>query len=199
MTHRHFLVLVLACFIGASSVSGCAKKDTKEIQDLQAKLEKEARQTATCQDQAGKLQDRLVKLEAALKKIREQPCVYELDPVSLEVKKRRDAVAVASAGPAKGPPLDLSLVKSKIRSVRGTLKRCYEEAAKRDKSLAASSKTVSLRFTIYNSGKVGNIKLVPYVGGGFQPCVRRVVRTWKFPKFGGYPKNFVQRLHLTPK
>ncbi len=198
MRFKHFVVLSSAMLFGVFW-TGCEKKNTKELADMQAKLEKEAKESATCQDNASKLKDRLVKLEAALKKIQDQPCVFELDPVTLEVKKRADAVVSSHAGPAKGPPLDLNLVRSRIRGVRSTLKRCYEEAAKRDKSLAASSKTVSLRFTVYNSGKVGNIRLVPYVGGGFGPCVRRVVHTWKFPKFGGYPKNFMQRLHLTPK
>jgi hypothetical protein len=184
--------------------SGCAKKGSKkEVADLQEKLEKEAQDHQTCKDKTQSLKERVTRLENALKKIKEQPCAFELDPVTLEVKRRADGPAARktarAARPAEGPPLDVKKVSRKVRSVRRVLKRCYEEAAKRNDALGSASKTVTLRFTIFNSGKVGRIRLKPFVGSGFDKCVKSVVKGWEFDKFGGFPKSFVQRIHLTPK
>lgn len=183
---------------------GCQQKgNKKEVAELQKKLEKEAQKNEGCQDKTQKLKDRLVRMENALKKIKDQPCEFELDPVTLEVKRRSTgtggATSAARARPAPGPPLDVKKVSLKVRSVRRVLKRCYEEAAKRNNALASASKTVTLKFTIFNSGKVGKIRLKPFVGSGFDKCVKNVVKSWKFDRFGGFPKSFVQRIHLTPK
>lgn len=180
-------------------LGGCSQQNDKELKTVKSRYEKVTKDYQGCQDRIVQLQDRSVKLESALKKIRAQPCELELDPVTLEVKARPNAVVHSGARPASGPPLNLAKVKTKVRSVRPTLKTCYEEAAKRDKVLGSKAQKVTLKFTIYNSGKVGNIRVLPYVGGGFVPCVKRALGSWKFEKFGGYPKSFMQRIQLTPK
>ena len=186
---------VIACL---GLTTGCGKRSGEdESGKYKAQLEAEIKQHQSCQETVRKLRERVAKLELATKKLAEQPCAYELDPVTLEVKVR-PGVQVHQSRPAEGPPINLKQVKAKLLTARRTLKTCYEEAARRDKSLQ-DPRTVTLKFTIYNSGKVGNIKLVPYVGGGFVPCVKRVIGSWRFERFGGFPKNFKLKIHLTPK
>ncbi len=190
---------MIAVLLGSLlSAGGCEKqREGQKDKELEAKYQAEIRQHQTCQETVRKLRERVAKLELATKKLAEQPCAYELDPITLEVKVRAGAQP-RQTRPAEGPPLNLRAVKTKIASVRHTLKLCYEEAARRDKSLA-DPRTVTLKFTIYNSGKVGNIRIVPYVGGGFVPCARKAIGSWRFERFGGFPKNFKVKIHLTPK
>lgn len=195
--------LLLAGFL---TIACASKGNKKEVEDLQKKLEKESNSLQDCSKKSAELSDRVKRLENAIKKIKEQPCEFDLDPVTLEVKKREEARSSARgtspsrpARRAPGPPLNPKKVAVKVRSARRIMKRCYEEAAKRSDALASASRTVTMTFSLQNSGKVGWIKLKPFVGSGFDKCVKKVVRSWKFDRFGGFPKTFKQRIHLTPK
>ena len=196
------LVLVITGVVAIGCKSG---KKQKEITELQAKLEKESQQHEGCKEKVAQLTDRVTRLENALKTIKEQPCEYELDPVTFQIRKKPATTSPGEprpprpARPVPGPPLNVAQVKTKIRLARKELKRCYVEALKRSSKLRAEPIWVTLRFTLYNSGKLGAIRLSPFVGGGFEPCVKREVRKWKFGRFGGFPKKFKQRMRLTPR
>lgn len=198
--------ILLSLLLAGAFTTACASKgNKKEVEDLQKKLEKESNSLQDCSKKSSELGDRVKRLENAIKKIKEQPCEFDLDPVTLEVKKReepRPSNGKTSPRPARrapGPPLNPKKVAVKVRSARRIMKRCYEEAAKRNNALASSSRTVTMTFNLLNSGKVGWIKLKPFVGSGFDKCVKKVVRSWRFDRFGGFPKTFKQRIHLTPK
>lgn len=195
-------------FIGViiSSLVACAsKKNEKEVEELNKTLSRRTNDLHECNNRSGELEDRVMRLENAINKIKEDPCAFELDPVSLEVKLIAESPGPTgkktggAPKPASGPPLDPKEVAVRVRSATGIMKRCYEEAAKKDKELASSSRSVTLKFTLLNSGRVGKIVLNPFVGSGFDKCVKDEVRSWKFNAFGGLPKTFQQRLHLTPK
>jgi len=199
-----FYILLVLCFSFASSACKQKKGDGKEVDELRKALAKESVSHEECTEKNADLQERVTRLENAIKKIKEQPCEFELDPVSLEVKRVDDGGKAGTrktgpARPASGPPLDPKKVAVKVRSATRIMKRCYEEAAKRNKELAASSRSVTLKFTLLNSGNVGKIVLTPFVGSGFDKCVKSEVKSWKFDAYGGFPKTFQQRIHLTPK
>lgn len=204
MRKKHILLEILLAVGLIAGSGGCKSKERKEIAELQARLNKEASGHSGCKDKVSQLNERIMRLENTLKKIKDQPCEYELDPVTFEIKQqapdpRTPNARTIPARPAPGPPLQVSLVTGKVRESRNQLKQCYVEALKRSSKLQAEPIWVRLQFTLYNSGSVGAIRLSPFIGAGFEPCIKRVVRTWKFPRFGGFPKPFVQRIRLTPR
>ncbi len=187
------------------SFLACQKKDRKEVEELNKTLARRTNDLHECNKRSGELEERVMRLENAINKIKEDPCAFEMDPISLEVKpiqestERTGSKTPVKAKPASGPPLNREQVAVRVRSATGIMRRCYEEAAMRDKELASSSRSVTLTFTLLNSGRVGRIKLTPFVGSGFDKCVKNEVRSWKFDPFGGFPQDFQQRLHLKPK
>lgn len=101
--------------------------------------------------------------------------------------------------PPSGTPAALKNWKVKAAQSRYGIKRCYVNAAKKSAALQVGARRVKLKFSINPSGRMGRILIIPPIGGGFEGCIRTLLRKWRFSRFTGGAKTFTLRLNLRPQ
>jgi hypothetical protein len=195
----------------------CGKKDDgrkdKTIAELKVKLEQAREREATVKKELKQLTERVTRLQNDFKIYSQKPCDYELDPIEYSIEKkdggrvvarRRGTRHASRTGPRraarpKGPPAELKDVRAKARAARRGIKRCYQQALKKNTSLQMGQRRVTLKFTVRPSGKIANIMVIPPIGSGFEPCVRGLLRRWHFSKFKGPAQRFRLPMKLRPQ
>lgn len=190
---------------------GCGKKDDgtkdKKIGQLETKLQHAQERETTLQGELKQLNTRVTQLQNDFKIYSQKPCEFELDPIEYSIK-RKPASAMYVHTPmgdpmsrpaASGTPEALKNWKNKAALSRYGIKRCYVNAAKKSASLQVGSRRVKLKFTINPTGRMGRIMVIPPIGAGFEPCIRSLLRKWRFNRFAGGAKTFTLRLNLRPQ
>ena len=87
------------------------------------------------------------------------------------------------------------MVIQRVRAARPAIKRCYMRTLGRRKRLWGKSFVrIVFRFTIRTSGRVENVQISSALGPRFDNCLEKQVRTWRFKPFGGFARNFRQRV-----
>ena len=213
-------VIVIAAALGVAALGGaCGKKDDgtkdKKIGELNTQLAKANEREATLKDELTKLTKRVTRLQNDFKIYSQKPCDYELDAIEYSIQ-RKDGMAIARPGMGsgmassgmtvamapprpKGPPAELKDVKTKARQARRGIKRCYQNALKKNNALQEGSRRVTLKFTVQPTGRMAQIMVIPPIGSGFEPCVRSLLRKWHFSKFKGPAQRFRLPMTLRPQ
>jgi hypothetical protein len=204
--------VVVALAGGACSKKSDGKKD-KTIAELKIKLQKAKERENTVRKELAQLTKRVTRLQNDFKIYSQKPCDYELDPIEYSIQKKGET-RVASRNTAgtrgrprrparatrpKGPPAELKDVRTKARAARRGIKKCYQQALKKNASLQMGRRRVTLKFTVRPTGKMANIMVIPPIGSGFEPCVRSLLRKWHFSKFKGPSQRFRLPMTLRPQ
>ena len=130
-----------------------------------------------------------VKVKGADKKVKTSGPGEERK-VKGRVRKKRPA---ASGGTGLMDPGDVAKV---VNRKLGAIKGCYEQALKRDPTLAGK---VTIRFTISGSGKVTNARAVRNeLGAQVGSCMERAFRRFRFPPPDGGTVTFEYPFLFTP-
>jgi hypothetical protein len=110
----------------------------------------------------------------------------------------------SASGGSRKPPPDVDVTEqakafqNHVKLARGSVKRCYQNALKKDSSLTASIITVTVKVSYGKDGKVSRVGLSRPVSDVFSSCLKGVADDWKIPPA---PKSltFSQSFELTPQ
>jgi len=115
--------------------------------------------------------------------------------------------AVSGKGPytrervEKGNAKDKELYEGFLRAVkrsRGSLKRCYQNALKKNSALQARSIPMAIQVRYRTDGKVAGAQFSPRVSSDFDRCMQSVSKGWTLPKMPR-PVTFNSKITLTPQ
>ncbi len=100
-------------------------------------------------------------------------------------------------GTANDEKLYASFVTSLKRS-RASIKKCYQNALKKDTGLQARTVTLKIAVNYRTSGKVSKATFSPRISGTFDRCMASIAQHWKLPAM---PRkvSFNYRQTLTPQ
>lgn len=192
------------------AVVGCEKKDDgskdNKIGQLETKLQHAQEIESTLEGEVKQLNQRVTRLQNDFKIYSQKPCEFELDPIEFKIKRKPPggmwvprAMGTPMRPPPSGTPAALKNWKVKAAQSRYGIKRCYVNAAKKSAALQVGARRVKLKFSINPSGRMGRILIIPPIGGGFEGCIRTLLRKWRFSRFTGGAKTFTLRLNLRPQ
>jgi hypothetical protein len=100
------------------------------------------------------------------------------------------------AGDAKDAELFAAFV-DLVEKSKGSIKKCYQNALKKDARLQAKTVPIKLSASFAASGKITKSSFTPSISESFDGCMRSVAASWKLP---AAPKatSFTAPLSLTP-
>ena len=107
----------------------------------------------------------------------------------------------SGSGDPKGSAKDEDLYKAfvaKLKSSRGAIKKCYQNALKKNSALSAKSVTLNIVVDYKTSGAVKKASFSPRVSEQFNSCMDGVSKKWQLP---GMPRavSFNYKQTLTPE
>ncbi len=169
--------------------------------------------------------DRLAQTETALKE--KSTLLNELNAQVAELRMGGDMVVISMEGPkANGEPGAIIEIKGsgpngraggksdrkgnakdaelydafvqKVRSSRGSIKKCYEGALKKRSDLQARSVTIAMEVNYRTSGLVSSSSFNPQLTPEFGTCMKTVAARWKLPAMPATTR-FTYRQKLTPQ
>lgn len=103
----------------------------------------------------------------------------------------------AVRGNAKDAELYAGFVKALKRS-RGSIKKCYQSALKKNSSLQARTVTLKINVSYKTSGDVSRSTFNPRVSEQFDSCMSNVAKKWKLPAMSS-GVTFAYKQTLTPE
>jgi hypothetical protein len=85
-----------------------------------------------------------------------------------------------------------------LRRSRGSIKKCYQNALKKNSSIQGRTVTLNIGVDYRTSGKVANARFSPRISQTFNKCMAGVAQNWKLPAM---PRavSFNYRQTLTPE
>lgn len=152
------------------------RDDNKAKQDLIARLEKENAELKL----GGGAQDVTVTIEG--------------DVLTVSGKSG----PVTPGGDAKDEKLYEAFVKA-VRDSRGSIKKCYQQALKKNSALQARTVTLNIQVTYKSSGAVTSTRFDPRISDTFDKCMETVAQKWNLPAFSSRSVTFQTKLSLTPE
>ncbi len=84
-----------------------------------------------------------------------------------------------------------------VTKSRGAIQKCYEQALKKDTTLAASTVTVVISATFSSAGQFQSMSFSRSLGSAFDACVRSVAAKWQIPATS-QAMTFKAPVSLTP-
>lgn len=113
--------------------------------------------------------------------------------------------AGADKGPHRGEPkgnakdeaLYAEFVKA-VKNARGKIKKCYQNALKKDSKLQARTVSLNIQVNFSTSGRMTSASFSPRISDAFDKCLENVANDWKLP---AAPRKvaFQYRMSLTPE
>jgi hypothetical protein len=100
------------------------------------------------------------------------------------------------AGDAKDAELFAAFL-NLVEKSKGSIKKCYQNALKKDARLQAKTIPIKLSASFAASGKITKSNFTPSISETFDGCMRSMASTWKLP---AAPKatSFTAPISLTP-
>lgn len=198
--------LVLFTVLFAATAWGCKTKvETKPDPETEEKLSDCEESLESKKDYIKTLEERLAELESG-----------EGGEVVVELEGPLEDGAIlnvtAGGGPhargggggggaAKGNADDTKLYEEfvgQLRRSRPSIKKCYQNALKKDTRLQARPVTVNIQVDYRTNGKVSDASFNPRISQHFYQCMKNVADRWKLPAM---PRavSFNYRQRLTPE
>jgi hypothetical protein len=170
----------LMCAAALAPAAGACKGETKVVDSPQTleRLSTCEKATSAKDDYIKQLHARIVELELASGG--EVIVVLQGDAFSVSAGKGPSARASRPMGDEDDKQLYQSFIDS-VNASRGGMKKCYENALKRDSSLQARTITLELQVRFSADGKAGRVDLDPRVSDAFDTCMQGLIRRWSLP------------------
>jgi hypothetical protein len=170
--------------VSAVALLSC-KGETKyrDNPDTMTQLEK-------CQNLSNEKQKYIANLEGKLAAIEQQggPNGEVVISVSgdgtLTVTGGRGPTRATKPRDPAGDAKDLELYKAflaKVNGTKGTIKKCYQNALKKDSSLTAATIVLNITVKYKASGSVANTDFDKSVSSNFSSCMRTIAKKWNLP------------------
>lgn len=150
-------------------------------------------------------QDKRIKqLEARVAELAAGACeevVIRVDGDAVSVVTGKGPSGVSRPKDPTGDARDAELYnafRDQVQSSRGAIKRCYQNALKKDSSLEQRTITVNITVKYKSSGKVSDVMLDKRVSDNFAACLESTASSWTLP---AAPKAFTFKapVSLTPQ
>ena len=158
-----------------------------------------------CQNLANEKQKFITTLEGELAKLKEKGG----DEVVINISGDGTLKVSGGAGPTRashpedpaGNAADMDLYKAflaKVNGSKGSIKKCYQNALKKDSSLQANDIVLHITVKYHASGKVADVNFDKGISDTFTGCMEAVAGTWKLPS-APRAYTFKTPVTLTPK
>jgi hypothetical protein len=188
---------LLACLLGIAAMAAACKGETKykDTPDTLRKLD-------DCRNLSGEKDARIVQLEKELADLKAKSA----GEVTINIAGDGTWVIKGGSGPnvaGRNPPdptgnaKDAELYKAFLGHVnlsRGAIKKCYQNALKKDTSLDQRTITLNISVKYSSSGKVQNVGLDKRISDSFSACMDNVAGGWTLP---AAPQSFTFRAPVT--
>lgn len=147
------------------------------------------------------LNERITALESGTNTPEEGAVVVTIDGEVMKITAGKDKGPYKGTGDPKGNANDADLYKafvSQLKRSRGSIKKCYQHALKKNSALSARTVTLNIGVDYKTSGKVKNASFSPRVSEQFNQCMDGVAQKWTLP---GMPRavSFNYKQTLTPE
>jgi len=185
-----------ACALAAAALALGCKGETKykDTPDTLRKLD-------DCRTLTSEKDKRIAQLEADVADLKAKAT----GEVTIEIAGDGTWVIKGGAGPhvagqppdPKGNAKDAELYKAFLNHVnesRNAIKKCYQNALKKDSSLVASAITLSISVKYSSSGKVQTVGLDKRISQAFAACMDTVASGWTLP---AAPQSYTFRAPVT--
>ena len=187
--------------VSAVALSSC-KGETKyrDNPETMSELEK-------CANLTNEKQKYISNLEGKLARIEEQGGPN--GEVVINVSGDGTLTVTGGRGPTRatkpkdpaGDAKDLELYKAflaKVNGSKGTIKKCYQNALKKDSSLTAATIVLNITVKYKSSGSVADTSLDKSVSSTFSSCMRTIATRWNLPA-SARSYTFKAPVTLTPQ
>jgi hypothetical protein len=188
----------LGCALAAAVAVGAGCKGETKYKDTPDTL----RKLDDCRTMSGEKDGRITQLEKELAELKAKAA----GEVTINIAGDGTWVIKGGAGPnvanrqppdPKGNAKDAELYKAFLNHVnlsRSAIKRCYQNALKKDSSLDQRTITVSISVKYSSSGKVQSVGLDKRISDTFAGCIDNVAKDWTVP---AAPQSFTFRAPVT--
>jgi hypothetical protein len=185
----------------AMSIAGCGNKT--KIEDNPETVENLNKCQVNLKEKVeyiNTLNERITALENGVGGAPEGAVVVNIEGAP-EIKIGKDKGPNAGSGDPKGSAKDAELYEafvSQLKRSRGSIKKCYQHALKKNSALAGRSVTLNIGVDYKTSGQVKAANFTPRVSEQFNQCMDGVAQKWTLP---GMPRavSFNYKQTLTPE
>ena len=190
--------LMVAVLVASSMVLSCKGETTiKDNPETQKQL-------SSCESKIVEKDQYIATLEKRIEEIQANAggnVVVTLEGEAMSIKSGGDKGPHAGSGDPKGTAKDAELYASFVAALkksRGSIKKCYQGALKKNSALQARSVTLDIAVDYKTSGSVRNASFSPRISEQFNTCMRTVAKNWKLPAM---PRavSFNYKQTLTPE
>ena len=195
------MMLAGSVLLMAMSSVGCGTKT--KIQDNPETLENLNKCEANLKEKVAyinTLNERITALESGSTAPEDGAVVVNIEGEAMKITGK-DKGPFKGSGDPKGTANDADLYKafvSQLKRSRGSIKKCYQHALKKNSALSARTVTLNIGVDYKTSGKVKNATFSPRVSEQFNQCMDGVAQNWTLP---GMPRavSFNYKQTLTPE
>ncbi len=186
--------------IAIASVAAVGCKGKAEVRDNPQTV----KELTSCQDTVASKEKYIKDLNGRIAELTtkaggEITVTYKGDP-PMSIKAISGSIVRKSGSrkPAVANKAMFDLFLKKIRLSRGSIRKCYQNALKKDSGLQARTVTLSIDVRYRNSGKVQKATFSPRISPSFVTCMNSVSKRWALPTSPGALMQF-PGLRLTPQ
>jgi len=194
--NRWLVVALGAAF--AASLWACGKKEVK-VPDPQTEAD-----LVACRDKVGDQDELRSLLEKEIADLKlgsttgdEVIVTIEGDIVTIKAGKGKGPNQGEPKGNAKDEALYDQFI-ARVKSSRGAIKKCYQNALKKDSKLQARTVSLNIQVNYLTSGKMSSATFNPRISPNFDTCMGSIAGRWTLP---AAPRKvaFQTKMMLTPE
>lgn len=194
--NRWLVVSLIVAFV--ASLWACGKREVK-VPDPQTEADLTAcRDKVKDQDELRSLLEKeIADLKLGSTTGEEVVVTIEGDVVSIKAGKGKGPHRGEPRGNAKDQALYERFVAS-VKKSRGAIKKCYQNALKKDSKLQARTVSLKIQVNYKTSGKMSSATFNPRISANFDKCMSNVAKRWTLP---AAPRRvaFHTKMMLTPE
>ena len=129
------------------------------------------------------------------------PIVVNIEGSAMVITAGKDSGPNKTGGDPKGSAKDAELYEAFVKQLkrsRGAIKKCYQNALKKNNALSTTTVTLNIGVDYKTSGQVKGAAFTPRVSEQFNQCMDGVAKNWTLPSM---PRSvsFNYKQTLTPE
>jgi hypothetical protein len=181
----------------AASTTGCKKTVTKPDPETERALE-------DCRARLKSKEDLISELQKQISDLKINPASGDVvvriegDVLTVTAGQGPNTRAAKPTGTSDDSKLYESFVAS-VRNSRGAIKKCYQNALKKNSALQARTVTLNITVNFKTNGEATASQFSPRISEHFDQCMEGIANRWKLPEFSGRAVSFQTKLSLTPE